>query len=287
MSMIRVLRTAAVALTHTFYVDETATDASVGVAVVVTRLDGTAVSSGAATHPGPAGQYSYTVPGQANLDTLTVTWTATSIGGAVVTATDTVEVVGGYLFNLAEARASDPSLTSTSTYPTAMLADKRLEVEEECEKICRQAFVPRFYRETLSGTGTDRLGLKWMMLRRLRAVTVSGVAWSAPDVAAVPPAENGIARRPGGAVWPEGVGNIVVEYEHGWDRPPERISAAAMLHLRYLCNQPRTGMPDRVSSYSVEAGSFTVAPRDEKHTGHPDVDGVYQRYTRQRRAVFA
>jgi hypothetical protein len=281
-----VLRTAAVALTHTFYVDETATDASTGVAVAVTRLDGTAVSSGAATHPG-LGQYSYTVPGQANLDTLAVTWTATSIGGAVVTATDTVEFVGGYLCGLAEARASDTTLTSTTTYPTAMLADKRLEVEEECEEICRQAFVPRFYRETLSGTGTDRLGLKHMMLRRLRAVTVSGVAWSGSDVTAVPPAENGIARRPDGAVWPAGVGNIVVEYEHGWDRPPERITAAAMLHLRYLVNQPRTGIADRVSSYTNVAGTFQVATADSTRTGYPDVDSVYMRYTRQQRAVFA
>jgi hypothetical protein len=285
-SLIRVLRTAAVAMSHTFYVDETPTSASVGVVVTVKRLDGTTVSTGAGTL-GTPGVYTYTVPGQATLDILTVDWVATSIGGAVVTATDYVEVVGGYLFGLAEARAADSTLTSTTTYPTAMLADKRLEVEEECEKICRQAFVPRFYRETVSGTGTDRQGLKWMMLRRLRAVTVSGVAWSAPDIAAVPPAENGIARRPGGAVWPEGVGNIVVEYEHGWDRPPERISAAAMLHLRYLCNQPRTGMPDRVTAYTTEAGSFHAAMQDECHTGYPDIDAVYSRYTRRQRAVFA
>jgi len=285
-SLVRVLRTAAVAMTHTFYVGETPTDASTGVAVAVTRLDGTAVSSGAATHPG-LGQYAYTVPGQATLDTLVVTWTATSIGGAVVQAVDVVEVVGGFLFGVAEARAADPSLTSAVTYPTAMLEDKRLEVEEECERICRQAFVPRFYRETLSGTGTDRLGLKWMMLRRLRAVTVSGVAWSSPDVTAVPPAENGIARRPGGAVWPEGVGNIVVEYEHGWDNPPQRVSAAGMLHLRYLVNQPRSGMSDRVTSYTNGAGTFQTGPADLTRTGYPDVDSVYQRYTRQQRAVFA
>lgn len=286
MSLVRVLRTAAVAMTHTFYVGETATDASTGVAVAVTRLDGTSVSSGAATHPG-LGQYAYTVPGQSTLDTLVVTWTATSIGGAVVQAADYVEVVGAYLFGIAEARAQDPSLTSTATYPTVMLEDKRLEVEEECEKICRQAFVPRFYRETLSGTGTDRLGLKWMMLRRLRSVTVSGVAWSNPDVTAVPAAENGIARRPGGAVWPEGVGNIVVEYEHGWDSPPQRVSAAAMLHLRYLANQPRSGMSDRVSSYTNESGTYHVPQADECHTGYPDVDSVYSRYTRKQRAVFA
>ena len=286
MALIRVLRTAAAALTHTFYVDETPTSASVDVEVTVKRLDGTVVAGPTAATPGDPGEYTYILPAQAELDSLTVDWVADSVGGAVVTATDYIEIVGGYLFGIAEARASDATLANLTTYPTAKLSEKRLEVEEECEEICRQAFVPRFARETLSGTGTDRIGLTHMILRRLRSVAVSGVAWSSPDVAAVPPADNGVARLPGG-VWPRGVGNIVIEYEHGWDRPPERISAAAMLHLRYLCNQTRTGMPDRVTSYTNEAGTFIAATQDESRTGYPDIDSVYRRYTRLPRAVFA
>jgi hypothetical protein len=286
MSLVRVLKSAAVAMTHTFYVDEQATDASTGVTVAVTRLDGTAVASGAATHPG-LGQYAYTVPGQSTLDTLVVTWTATSIGGAVVTAADYIEIAGGYLFGLTEARALDPPLNSV-TYPTATLAARRIEVEQECERICRQAFVPRFYRETLNGTGTDRLGLKWMMLRRLRAVTVSGVAWTSPDVTAVPPADNGIARRPAGAIWPEGVGNIVVEYEHGWDYPPEEIRTAAMKRLRSRLTPTSSGVPDRAVSWSAQdGGTYRISLPGKQTTGVADVDGVYERYTRLPRAVFA
>jgi hypothetical protein len=285
-ALVRVLRTAAVALSHVFYVDEDPTSATTGVTVAVTRLDGTPVSSGPAT-PGGPGVYTYTVPGQANLDTLVVTWTATSIGGAVVTATDTIEIVGGYLFGIAEARNQPPPLNAT-TYPTATLAAKRLEVEQECERICRQAFVPRFHRETLSGTGTDRLGLKHMMLRRLRSVTVAGGAWSNPDLTAVPAAENGIARRPAGAVWPEGVGNIVVEYEHGWDSPPEEMRMAGMQRLRSRLSLTSSGVPDRAVSWQAgEGGTYRISLPGKQSTGVAEVDAVYERYTRLPRAVFA
>lgn len=286
MSLIRVLKSAAAALTHTFYVDETATDASVGVTVAVTRLDGTAVSSGAATHPG-LGQYAYTVPGQANLDTLIVTWTATSIGGAVVTAVDYIEVVGAYLFGIAEARALAPPLSSV-TYPTAMLSAVRLEVEQEAERICRQAFVPRYARETLSGNGTDRLGTSHSMLRTLRSVTVSGVAWTAPVLATVAVSDSGMLRLPLGGVWPEGAGNIVVELEHGMDYPPEEIRTAGMTRLRSRLTPTSSGVPDRAVSWNTQdGGTFRISMPGPESTGVPAVDAVYGRYTRQPRAVFA
>lgn len=286
MSLVRVLRTAAVALTHTFAVDETPTDASVGVAVTVKRLDGTTVSTGAATHPG-LGQYAYTVPAQSTLDMLTVDWVADSIGGAVVTARDYVEVVGGYQFGLAEARAQPPALNAT-TYPTATLAAKRIEVEQECERICRQAFVPRFHRETLSGHGTDRLGAGRMMLRTLRSVQVSGVAWSAPTVATVAVSASGMLTLPAGGVWPAGAGNIVVEYEHGHDYPPEEIRIAGMKRLRSRLDSTSSGVPDRAVSWaSGEGGTYRISLPDAEQTGIPDVDAAYARYTRQRRAVFA
>lgn len=286
MALIRVLRTAAAALTHTFFVDETPTSASVDVEVTVKRLDGTVVAGPTAATPGDPGEYTYTLPAQADLDSLTVDWVADSVGGAVVTARDYVEIVGGYLFGIAEARALAPPL-SGSTYPTATLSAVRIEVEQECEEICRQAFVPRFARETLSGTGTDRIGLKHMMLRRLRSVTVSGVAWSTPDVEAVPPAENGIAHRPGG-IWPAAVGNIVIEYEHGWDYPPEELRTAAMTRLRSRLTPTSSGVPDRAISWNTqEGGTFRISLPGKQTTGVAAVDGVYERYTRMQRAVFA
>src|SRR5438128_3225201 len=118
MSLIRVLRSAAAVLTRVTYVDETPTDMTAPPTVTVIRPDGTVVNSGTAAHPGPAGTYTYTLPGGPSapgsatwqLDWLTVTWTGILAGGTV-TMTDTVESVGGYYFGLAEARASDNSLT--------------------------------------------------------------------------------------------------------------------------------------------------------------------------------
>jgi hypothetical protein len=293
-TLLRIQRTSASQLTRTFFLDESPTDSSTTPTVAVTRLDGTAVTSGSATHPGPPGQYQFTLPGGPTspasatwqLDTLLVAWTGT-LGGALVTLTDTVEVVGGFLFGVPELRVVHKTLSNTSTFPTSLLAANRIKVEQECERICRQAFVPRFGREVLSGRDTDRLGTRYSMLRKLRSVTVSGVAWSAGDVNAVAVSESGMLTRPGGAVWPAGVGNIVVEVEHGWDQPPEEIRDAAMLRLRSRVTRPASGVPDRVESYSNEAGTYRMSMPSRQKTGIPDVDADYERYTRERRAVFA
>lgn len=296
MSLIRVLRGAAATVTHTFEIDEAAADAGGTVTVATTRLDGTAIAAGtgnAVDAPG-TGAYSFTLPGGPTspasatwqYDTLVMSWTGT-FGGAVFTAVDYVEVAGGYLFGLSEARALPPALDAI-TYDTETLKDKRLEVEEECERICRQAFVPRFHRETLSGNGTDRLGATQSMIRAIRSVTVSGVAWTAPVVATVVGSDSGMLRLPLGGVWPEGAGNIVVEYEHGWDYPPSGIRTAAMKRLRSRLTATSSGVPDRAISWNTQdGGTYRISMPDAEHTGVPDVDAEYGRYTRRPRAVFA
>lgn len=277
MSLIRVLRTAAAQLTHVFYVDETPTSASVGVVVTVKRLDGTTVASGSGTLGAP-GTYTFTVPGQATLDTLVVDWVATSIGGAVVTAKDYVEVVGGYLFGLAEARALPPPLSST-TYPAATLAQKRLEVEVECERICGRAFVPRFRRITLSGQGSSKLLLPEGDVRALRAVSVAGVALTLGELGAVYALPSGVLDR-GYASWPYGWNNIVVEYETGMDYPPEDLRMAAMLRLRSRLSLTSSGVPDRAISWNTQdGGTYRITLPSGEKTGVPDVDAAYERWT--------
>jgi hypothetical protein len=292
MSLIRILVTTEVTLTHTFYVDETPTDLSGACTVTVKRLDGTTVTSGTATHPGGTGIYTFPVPEQAQVDMLTVDWSGT-LAGAVVSVRDYVEVVGGFLFGLAEARAKHPGLANTTAYPSTLLAAKRIEVEQECERICRRAFVPRFARVRLSGNDQDRLPIpnadgRGSELRTVRAVSVGGVAWSAPDVAALGVTDFGVIKRPGGALWPAGAGNIVVEYEHGFDYPPADLSEAAIVRLRSRVGISSSGIPDRATTFTVvEGGTFALSVPDQEHTGIPDVDGTYNRYTRQQRAVFA
>lgn len=286
MSLVRILRTARQTLTHVFSVDEVATDLTGDCTVTLKRLDGTTVATATAAHPG-VGTYTYAVPEQANLDSLTLDWAGT-LAGAPVSVRDFVEIVGGFLFSLSEARAAHSGLTSTTTYPPATLAARRIEVEQECERICRQAFVPRFARETLSGNNSTRLAAGHTMLRSVRAVTVAGVAWAAPDAAAVGVSDHGILTRPAGALWPAGVGNIVIEYEHGWDHPPEEIRQAAILRLRSRIGQTTSSVPDRATNFTIaEGGTYRLSMPGKDQTGVPEVDGPYQRYTRARRSVFA
>jgi hypothetical protein len=294
MSLVRVLVTTEVTLTHTFYVDEVATDLAAACTVTLKRLDGTVVVTGPATHPGPAGVYTFAVPEQATVDLLTMDWSGT-LAGAVVSVRDYVEVVGGFLFGLAEARQKHPSLANIATYPSSLLASKRIEVEQECERICRRAFVPRFARIRLSGNDTERLPLPWNLQmgggsegRVVRAASISGTVMSAPDVAALGITEYGVIKRPGGAVWPSGTGNIIVEYEHGWDYPPADLAEANILRLRSAIASTLSGIPDRAISFAVaEGGTFRLSTPSKQQTGIPDVDGTYEKYTRQQRAVFA
>lgn len=274
MTLVRVLKTAQVTLSHTFYVDEVATDAAGPVTYSIKRLDGTAVASGTATHPGGAGIYQATVPAQSQLDTLTLDWTGT-VGGASVTARDIVEVVGGFLFGLSEARAQPPVLDSTR-YPTARLASKRISVEQECEEICGQAFVPRFARVALTATGGVGMVLPSVRVRALRAVTVDGVSQSLTGLTVTP---SGVVT---GGYWPDRwpLSTIVFEYEHGWEYPPEDLREAAMLRLRSRLGQGDTGVPQRAISFTTgDGGIYRISTPSKQRTGIPEIDGVYERYT--------
>lgn len=275
MALVRVRQATQVTLTHTFLVGEVATDATGSVTVTVKRLDGTAVTSGAAGHAG-IGQYTFTLPAQPLLDALTVDWAGT-VAGNPLTDRDIVEVVGGFLFGIAEARNKPPAL-STQVYPDAGLEAERVGVEQECEIICGQAFVPRFARIALSSRGTDALLLPVANVRAVRAVTVAGTAWSAPDVAALVPEDSGVLYRPGCVPWP--AGRVILEVEHGWDYPPEGIRTAAMLRLRSSLGQFSSQVPQRAISFTVQDGGvYRLSTPSRDRTGVPDVDGPYARYT--------
>src|SRR5688572_15446509 len=107
--MYRVLVGSSPTLTQTFYDDETPVDVGT-VTVQDTAADGTVVvpAETATTH-GDDDVYSYSLPAAAagDLAVLTVTWS----GDDGRTATTTVEVVGGRLFELADLR-EEPDLES-------------------------------------------------------------------------------------------------------------------------------------------------------------------------------
>jgi hypothetical protein len=283
----RVVRTAAATLRHTFEVDETATPSSTDVEVAVVDANGTTVASGTAT---PAGNtYTFLLPGQPDLTDLTVSWSGT-IAGAPVVEEDLVPVVGRRLFSLAAARASDADLADEARYTTADLETARDEVEDELDEILLRSFVPRYRRSVLDGTGSTDLTLPDTEVREIRAATVAPrldgtfVALSAGELAALAALDNGTLRRADGLAWTYGVRNVVVEYEYGTAAPPADLVKAAMIRLRSRLNLTRTGIPDRATSFSAaDGGTYRLSLPEAYRTGIPEVDAVYDRYSRRSR----
>lgn len=285
MNLTQVLVTRQGTLTHVFYGEgEAAVDAGV-VTVVVRRLDGTLVASGAAT-PGGTGQYSFTLPPQAQLDLLTAAWTGV-IDGASVVETDLVEIISGYYFSLAAARGSDQALADAGKWPTELLADRRQAVETELERITERAFVPRFARVLLDGTGTSELILPDADIRSVRTVLVAPspgdtpVALTVEELAKTLPRRDSTLVRTDGRVFTTGPGTVIVEYEHGQDSPSAELVDASLLRLRYLVTRTKTGIPDRAASFTAaNGGTYRLTQAGAKMTGIPDVDAVYHRYGR-------
>lgn len=294
-ALTRIPRNASGVLTHTFYLGEEPTDSSVTVTYTVTDATGDVVASGNATSAGVGtGQYNVTLAAQSALQAGTVTFTGT-IGGTVTVETDGYEIVGGFLFTLAQGRASDASLADETKYPTTDLIAKRLEVEVECETICDRAFVPRYERVVLDGTGTSTILLRSSDptrsvsdLRVIRSVSIAPqvdgtfVDLTAPQLAAVTWTSDGSLRRTDGNVFDEGVRNVIIEYEHGLNQPPADLVTAATTRLRSRLNFNKNGIPDRASSFTVsEGGTFRLDMPGAFKTGLPEVDAVYARYSRR------
>src|SRR2546421_1634830 len=165
--MDRVLQNTAAVIQNTFYVDGVPTDAT-AVTVTITRDDGTILVNAGATVHGTTGVYTYTLTTAHTglLDSLTAAWTGT-IGGVAQTVKTYVEIVGGFLFSIADARARS-TLADTVTYPTANIVAARTWAETEIQNACGISFVPRYASEVLNGSGSQRLDPKWPRVRALR-----------------------------------------------------------------------------------------------------------------------
>lgn len=277
MALNRVLVTTKVTLTHTFVVDETATDAAGAVTVTVKRLDGTQIAGSpfAAVH-GATGVYSFDLPPAALPDFYTVDW-AGNVNGANVIVRDQVEVVGGFLLTIAAARKVHAQLKSTTAFTGAELADARTKVEQEAERVSGHAFVPRFARYALDGNGRAYLALPDTYLRAVRAVTIGGTVLAADSLAAIVAKPSGVIYRPGG--WPWGQANVLVEYEHGMAAAPGDVEDAALLRLRSRLSMGKSAIPDRAISWTVqEGGVYRLGVAGPRSTGIPEVDAAYLGY---------
>ena len=285
--LFRALVTTRLIVSHTFVVDGVVIDAAGAVTGTVKRLDGTAVPGSpiTASH-GTTGKYSVDLPASALLDTWTLDW-AGSVAGSDVIVRDYVEHVGGFLFDIGAAREAHKSQANpwnTGRYSNDLLVAKRIAVEQEAEAIAHAAFVPRFARFALDGTGTDEIVTPDMNLRAVRGIKVAeryGQPYgdlSVGELAAVAPLESGVLARDDGSVWPLGRRNVIVEYEYGKDYTPPEVTDASVMRLRYMVSATRTSIPDRAISYTLaEGGVYRMAQAGKRSTGSPDIDAAYLR----------
>jgi hypothetical protein len=281
----RVLKTNPVTLSHSWLVGETPTDPTGTTTYTIVDANGDAVTAGNATLVAGEGRTTAVLAGQAVLKHLTVTWAAT-VDGTARSEVDYVEVVGGFYFTTAEGRASDASLADPVKYPPDDIEAARLEVEVECEEICERAFVPRYRRLILDGTGTSDLVLQDAEVRSIRRVavapTMSGTFTdlTAGELAALAARADRTLRRTDGNVWTEGFRNVVVEYEYGLDRPPVDLVKAAKTRLRTRLNINKSSVPDRAMSFTVaDGGTYRLSLPGPFTTGIPEVDAAYARYS--------
>jgi hypothetical protein len=274
--MNRIVQNLSATLSHTFYVDGAPTDPSPDAATIgITRDDGTIlVAPGTATTNAGTGIATYTLTPThtALLDTLTVSWTAT-FGGQAQTFTDIIEVAGGVLFTIAQARALS-ALANTTTYPTQAIVDARTLVETSLEDACDVAFVPRYRREMVSGDGGLTVLLSRPRVRAIRSVNLDGAAIT--DLSTIVPDPAGVAYYPTG--WTRGFRNYEVTYEHGYDYPPPMATLAALTWAKAIL--VKGPIDDRTTAFTTEDGTFSMSTPGMRgnYAGIPVVDAFIQQY---------
>lgn len=267
--MERILLNTPATITATFYVDGLPTDPTPQtVTLSVNRADGTNITNGVVTTRLGAGLYSYplTTVQTGTLDELTATWTSTNLG----TLTTSVEVVGGYLFTIAQLRAfSNNAFADTTKYPTAELVRVRTDVEIALERELGYALVPRYERATVTAQ-SRYLQLK-PFTRTIRSLSSAGTV---VDTSVLPLSETGYLA--GTYTWP-----VVVGYEHGLDANSDTTRrmqrAGLMLAKSWLQDSP---VDDRASTFSsVDGGTYglVVPGRGGSTFGVPDVDVAVER----------
>lgn len=197
------------------------------------------------------------------------------------------EVVGAYLFELADLRAADPSLADVVKYPARLLRARRDEITERFEEVAEVSFVPRAHREVLDGDATSTMLLGRVMVDSVLSASIDDVALTVGQLADVKVFPHGLIARSEGA-WGAGRRNVVVTYVHGFEIPPSAVSnAAVQVAVASLLKGPLDANA-RATAVITDIGGYrlTVAGRDG-HFGLPEVDSVLAAFRRHRKVGFA
>lgn len=281
--MERVLQGAAAVITVTFAVGSVATDPTPDSATIeLLRSDGTIIqAAGTAALNTGTGTFAYELDPLTHsnlLDEVSARWTV-QIGGQPQTITTRVQVVGGFLFALTDARARPP-LDDVGSWPEARLASWRNSVEDDLERACRGlAFVPRFALETHVAPRGRRLYLHHPRIRAVRFVTVDGTAWTQAQRDALDIGNSWVDNIAGPWRTRHGSPRVTIGYEHGLDYAPADVSDAA-LTLAAGAAVGSGAIDPRATRIDTQDGSLYLASAPDDRFGIPAVDRVVRDYRR-------
>lgn len=271
----QVLRNVQGRLKMTFFVDGVPTDPDGDEAFVdVWLADGEDFDVAAATTREDTGTYMYELAPRATLMRFDLRWSGV-FDGVTQSIDSQAEVVGGFLFTVAELRTFKGALQSTATYPTSAILDIREEITQFFAEECRVAFAPRYGRAVVDGRGGTELYLPSRKVTRVLSAKASGTAM---DHASMVAYDDGLLYSPSG--FPEGRRNIAVEYEHGYAQPPGRLARAAKVYASTML--VGTDVKERAITHTDETGTYRLSYPDafrQRPTGIPVVDAALVAYT--------
>lgn len=181
------------------------------------------------------------------------TWTSENLGAIA----QEIEVVGGFLFTVAEARAwGDRALADEDAYTDEAIEAERERIAEEFAGIGGVSYVPLPATAIVDGTGRSSLLLPNMKIIRVRTVeTREGATWTALDedaMAALFVESWGQLSRECN-YWTYGIRNVRVVYEHGFEPVPLPIKSVALRWCRY--SMVPSDINERAISVSNQVGT--------------------------------
>lgn len=260
------------------------------VTVTVTDADGNMVVEDEATDGTMTDPRTYTLTpaDTAQLTMLTAVWT--SAGSADVAADTAVttyaEIVGDLLFTLNELRSFDNNkFSDVNDYPNETLRDARSRIRQQFEDICEVAFGTAYRRVTLDGNGRSRISVPNIYVSAVRSVetrTRGSQVWTVftpDDLDDVQVDEGNYLYRESRGVFPKGVQNVRVGYEHGHARIPFEIRNAAMM-VAVSSVIPSDVDPRAVSYFDGFSTIRYVVPGLTRgaFTSLPEVNEILNRY---------
>lgn len=264
----RILKDTVNTLFVTFYIGETPMDADGDVDVVVTDFFDAAILTTVATNETGTGNYSVELPAQSSVKVLRVAWSGTFQGDDQEVIQE-YEIVGDFLFSLAELRAQD-GLDDDTVYPTSALVTVRDDVTDLINEFTGTAFGETWSYERTRARSNDLI-LARRPIRSLLSVTdADGIL----DIDAWYWSSNGIIEA---TTYVDR--DALVQYAYGKVGVPGDLRRAALRLARHWLLSNPSSIPDRARMMTTQWGTYQLTTASEDHpTGLPDVDATLIRY---------